>query len=313
MSGWTIDDIPNQAGRLAVITGATGGLGFETALALAGKGAEVVLTGRNAEKGADALARIHARHPGAAISYDTLDLASLASVADFAARFAATHDRLDLLVNNGGVMIPPTRKTTADGFELQFGTNFLSHFALTARLLPLLRAADAPRVVTVSSLAHRRGRINFDDLQAQRSYRPFRYYAQSKLADLMFALELQRRSDREGWRLMSLSAHPGWSTTELLNNGLGTDSLAVRVSHLAAPIFAQGPAEGALPQLYAATAPEAEKAGYYGPRDLFEMKGPVSKAHVAPRARDTAVAAQLWAVSERLTGVHYPDGIREAA
>jgi NAD(P)-dependent dehydrogenase (short-subunit alcohol dehydrogenase family) len=174
MSGWTIADIPPQSGKTAVITGATGGLGFETALALAGAGATVVLTGRSDAKGRDALARIRAQFPKAGISYEMLDLASLASVADFAARFAATHTSLDLLINNAGVMALPQRQTTADGFEMQLGTNYLSHYALTARLLPLLRRAPQPRVVNLSSLAHRTGAIDFDDLQSARSYVPWK-------------------------------------------------------------------------------------------------------------------------------------------
>jgi len=306
MSGWTTADIPDQAGRLVVITGATGGLGYETALALAGRGAEVVLTGRSDRKGTEALARIRAGFPRAAISYETLDLASLASVASFAERFAARHDHLDLLINNGGVMMPPQRQTTADGFELQFGTNHLAHFALTSHLLPLLRAAAAPRVVNVSSGLHARGELNFDDLQAEKSYDPMRTYGNSKLANLLFTFELQRRSDAGGWGLMSNAAHPGWATTDLMANGPGADSLMVRLSRLAAPLFAQSPAGGALPQLYAATSPEAEKAGYYGPSGLFELKGPPGKSTISNKATDTAVARRLWDVSEQLTGVAYP-------
>jgi NAD(P)-dependent dehydrogenase (short-subunit alcohol dehydrogenase family) len=312
MSAWTIDNIPDQSGRLAVITGATGGLGYETALALAGAGAEVVLTGRNDQKGAAALARIRAIYPDARISYETLDLGSLGSVGDFAGRFSAAHEKLDLLINNGGVMTPPERKTTADGFELQFGTNFLSHFALTAQLLPLLTKATAPRVVNVSSGVHHAGQINFDNLQGEKGYRPFKFYGQSKLANLLFTFELQRRSDANGWRLMSNAAHPGWATTDLMANGPGSNSLAVRLSHFAAPILAHGPAEGALPQIFAATDPKAEKNGYYGPTGLFELRGPVGEARVSGKARDTAIAARLWSVAEALTGVTYPNYARAA-
>jgi NAD(P)-dependent dehydrogenase (short-subunit alcohol dehydrogenase family) len=197
MAPWTIADIPSQSGRSAVVTG-TGGLGFETALALARAEAEVILAGRNADRGAASVARIRAQVPEANIGFAELDLASLASVAAFAKRMAAEHGSLDLLVNNAGVMTPPRRHTTADGFELQFGTNYLGHFALTGRLLPLLRAARAPRIVEVSSIAHRRASMDFQDLQAEKRYRPWAAYGQSKLAMLIFALELQRRSDAGG-------------------------------------------------------------------------------------------------------------------
>ncbi len=272
----------------------------------------MVLTGRNAQKGADALAGILAVYPDARISYETLDLASLKSVADFAARFSAAHDHLDILVNNGGVMMPPQRQTTADGFELQFGTNYLSHFALTGELLPRLIAAKAPRVVNVSSGMHNMGQINFDDLQGVKGYAPMKFYGQSKLANLMFALELQRRSDANGWRLMSTAAHPGWATTELMANGPGSDSLTVRVSRFVAPILAHDPKGGALPQLYAATDPHAQDGSYFGPTGLFELKGPPGKAGMAGKAKDLAVANRLWAVSEELTGVHYPALARAA-
>ena len=312
MSGWTTADIPDQTGKRVVITGATGGLGYETALALAGKGAEVVLTGRSDAKGLDALNRIRQVYPAAKITYETLDLASLASVADFAARFTAANQRLDILVNNGGVMMPPTRRTTADGFELQFGTNHLAHFALTGHLLPLLLAAPAPRVVNVSSGLHARGEINFDDLQLEKSYSPMQAYGQSKLANLLFTFELQRRSNANGWQLMSNAAHPGWATTDLMANGPGADSMMLRVSRFAAPFLANTPAGGALPQLYAATDPHAEKAAFYGPTGLFELKGAPGKSSMSSKARDMGVAARLWEVSERLTGVIYDARARAA-
>ena len=315
METWTTRNIPPQQDRRAVITGATGGLGYETALALAGAGAEVVLTGRNAAKGAAALAKIRAAYPQSIIRYADLDLADLASVKAFADRFADEHDMLDLLVNNAGVMAPPTRHATADGFELQFGTNYLSHFALTAHLLPLLRRGRQPRVVSLSSGAHRlMAAIHFDDLQWQRRYKPWQAYAQSKLAMLMFAFELQRRSDALGWGLTSNAAHPGYARTDLQTAGpsLGraTPSLAERFGTLIAPFASQSAAAGALPTLFAATSPEAKPAGYYGPQGFVEMKGPVGEAVVGQRARDVAVAARLWEVSEQLTGVGWPDGSR---
>jgi NAD(P)-dependent dehydrogenase (short-subunit alcohol dehydrogenase family) len=307
---WSIRSIPSQLGKLAVITGATGGLGLETALALAGAGAEIVLTGRNETKGQAALQRVRAAHPNASIRYEDLNLASLASVADFATRFAATHGALDLLVNNAGVMMPPARHTTADGFELQFGTNYLGHFALTAHLLPLLRAGRAARVVSLSSIAHKlQASIHFDDLQWERRYSPWPAYAQSKLAMLIFAIELQRRSDAAGWGLLSTAAHPGYARTGLQSAGpslgLAGPSITERLGKLAEPIMSHSAAEGALPTLFAATAPNARPGEYYGPLGLFELKGPPGKASISAQARDPALGARLWKVSEVLTGVPF--------
>ncbi|WP_338829334.1 SDR family oxidoreductase [Bradyrhizobium sp. 27S5] len=312
MTGWSTADIPRQRGRTAVITGATGGLGYETALALARAGANVVLTGRNGAKGQDALARIRAQLPDAAVTYETLDLASLASVADFAARFAASHDALDLLINNAAVMALPKRQVTSDGFEMQFGTNYLGHYALTAHLLPQLRRGQNTRVVNLSSLAHRTGAISFADLQSQRAYVPWRAYCQSKLAMLMFALELQRRSARNGWGIMSNAAHPGYARTELIPNGPGTDSLSWRLGRYLQPFMSHSAAAGALPTLFAATSPAAEPGGYYGPDWFYELKGPPVPARIMPQARDTVVAEQLWDVSAMLTGVSF-DQVATAA
>ena len=305
MTNWTVADIPTQSGKLAIVTGSTGGLGFETALVLAQTGAEVLLTGRNDAKGRDAVAKIRSRIPGAKISYETLDLASLASVTDFAKRFATGQSSLDLLINNAGVMALPTRQTTADGFEMQFGTNYLGHYALTAQLLPLLRRGQEPRVVNLSSIAHRTGTIDFGDLQGDRFYLPWKAYSQSKLAMLMFALELQRRSDATGWKLISLAAHPGWARTDLFTNGPGTGGFIGFGAMLAAPIFSQSAEDGALPILFAATSPGAEPGGYYGPNGIGELKGPPGPARIGPQAKNRATAARLWESSERLLGVHF--------
>jgi NAD(P)-dependent dehydrogenase (short-subunit alcohol dehydrogenase family) len=305
MSGWTIADIPPQNGKTAIITGATGGLGYETALALAGAGAKVVLTGRSDAKGRAALENIAAQFPKASISYETLDLATLNSVADFAARFAGAHNSLDLLVNNAGVMALPARQATTDGFEMQLGTNYFGHYALTARLLPLLRRANQPRVVNLSSLAHRSGAIHFDDLQSARAYAPWKAYCQSKLAMLVFALELQRRSDAAGWGPMSNAAHPGYARTDLIANGPGASGLLWRLSKSLQPLMSHSAAEGALPTLFAATSSAAKAAGYYGPNGFYEMKGPPSPAKIMPNAKDKATAARLWDVSAALTGVSF--------
>jgi NAD(P)-dependent dehydrogenase (short-subunit alcohol dehydrogenase family) len=304
MAQWTIADIPNQTGRFVVVTG-TGGLGFETALALARADAEVVLAGRNAAKGAASVARIKSQVPAANIRFMELDLASLTSVAAFAKLIAAEHGTLDLLVNNAGVMMPPRRRTTADGFELQFGTNYLGHFALTGLLLPLLTASQAPRVVEVSSIAHRRASIHFEDLQWERHYKPWPSYGQSKLAMLIFALELQRRSDAHGWGLMSMAAHPGIARTELFANGPGLSGIAKLMFGLVQPLISQSAAAGALPLLFAATAPGAVAGSYYGPSGWREMKGRVGPARIMPQAWNTETAARLWQVSEELTGVTF--------
>ncbi|HVK79421.1 MAG TPA: SDR family oxidoreductase, partial [Verrucomicrobiae bacterium] len=250
MARWTTKDIPPQTGRSAVVTG-TGGIGFEDALALALAGGDVVIAGRNPEKGATAVARIKACAPKATIRFEQCDLASLASVAEFCARLRTQRASLDLLINNAGVMTPPTRQETTDGFELQFGANYLGHFALTAGLLPLLRAGQASRVVSVSSVAAREGAIDFDDLQARRRYRPMPTYSQSKLACLMFALELQRRSVAGGWGVRSFGAHPGIARTDLLHNAPGRGS-AAGIARSALWFLFQPAAQGALPTLFAA-------------------------------------------------------------
>lgn len=289
-----------------MVTGANSGLGYETALALTNAGGDVVLAARNEAKAADALRRIRAVAPGGHVRIEKLDLASLASVAAFSQRLLDKGRAIDLLINNAGVMALKRRQTTADGFEMQLGTNYLGHYALTAQLLPLLRAASAPRVVNLSSLAHQQGRIDFDDLQGERSYRPWKAYSQSKLAMLMFALELQRRSDARGWGLISNAAHPGFARTELIANGPGTGGLLWRLNNLLMPLVSHSAASGALPTLYAATMMEAQPTGYYGPHGLLELKGGPTTAKVMARAREAVVAARLWDVSAALTVVAFP-------
>lgn len=304
MTGWTQADIPEQHGRTAIVTG-TGGLGFEDGLALARAGASVVVAGRNAAKGAEALSRIRAAVPSAQVRFEQLDLASLASVAAFAARISERHEPIDMLINNAGVMVPPRREATADGFELQFGTNYLGHFALTAHLLPLLRRGA--RVVSLSSVAARAGHINFDDLNSTQGYAAMTAYSQSKLACLMFALELQRRSDAMGWGVRSIASHPGIARTDLLHNGPGRCSAHGLVRTLL-PFLFQPADRGALPTLYAATAPDAVGGAYYGPDGIAEVRGYPTLAKVPAQALDQAAAARLWQVSEALTAVSFPDG-----
>lgn len=299
MAYWTASDIPSQTGRTAVITG-TGGLGLEDALALARAGAEVILAGRNSVKGEAALARVRGQVPGANIRFELMDLASLRSIADFAGRLQTQLGSLDLLINNAAVMTPPRRQTTEDDFELQWGTNYLGHFALTAHLLPLLRKGRQPRVVSLSSVAARSGAIHFDDLQAARGYQPMVAYAQSKLACLMFALELQRR----GLGVTSVAAHPGISRTDLLPNGAGPLSFAGLMRKVFWFLF-QPAAQGALPTLYAATSPAARGGAYYGPHRLFETRGYPRPAKIPAQALDAEACSRLWRVSEEMTGVTF--------
>lgn len=300
MARWTASDIPSQVGRVAVVTG-TGGLGLETARQLASAGSEVIIAGRNSEKAAQALASIGQTAPHAKVSFEKLDLASLASIRAFVERLNGERTKLDLLVNNAGVMVPPTRQLTSDGFEQQLGTNYLGHFALTAGLLPLLRAARHARVVTLSSVAARGGTIDFDDLNAETRYKPMPVYSQSKLACLLFAMELQRRSMWEGWGLTSIAAHPGVSRTDLLHNGPGRRS-AHGLARTLLPFLFQPVPQGALPILFAATATQASPGGYYGPDRLGETRGYPAPAKIPPAAEDSATAARLWDVSEVLTG-----------
>jgi len=302
-----VEDVPYQAGRIAIVTGATGGLGYETALALAGAHARVIVTGRDAAKGWKAVNAIRCVHPHADVRFEALDLASLASVRAFSAKMRVRDKPVQLLVNNAGVMALPARRLTGDGFEMQIATNYLGHFALTAQLLPLLLRGTRSRVVSLSSIAHRSARINLDDLQSS-NYNPWRAYGQTKLAMLMFAIELQRRSDKHGWGLMSNAAHPGWARTELFANGPNTASAWTwqRVfTAMAAPFLSHSAEAGAMPTLYAATSPDARGGVLYGPHGLSEMKGPPAVAKIAPRALDTAVAAGLWDESAAMTGVAF--------
>jgi NAD(P)-dependent dehydrogenase (short-subunit alcohol dehydrogenase family) len=303
MNNWTAYDIPSQQGRTAVVTG-TGGLGFQDALALAQAGANVIIAGRNASKGAAAVAQIRQAVPSARVSFEVLDLANLGSIKAFSNRLLNSRASLDLLINNAAVMSPPQRLTTADGFELQLGTNYLGHFALTARLLPLLRNGDKARVINVSSVAARSGAIDFDDLQSERSYKPMVAYSQSKLACLMFAFELQRVSDTAGWGIQSVAAHPGISRTDLLPNGAGAQSAAGRARRYLWFLF-QPAAQGALPTLFAATSPDAQGGLYYGPDKLSETRGYPTLARIPPQALEVSNATRLWRLSERLTGTAY--------
>lgn len=301
---WTAADIPSQKGRSVIITG-TGGIGYETALEMTRAGADVIMAGRNKEKGEAAIKKINTLNPVGTIRFEKLDLADLASIEAFSERIMTQRENLDILINNAAVMNPPQRKTTKDGFELQMGTNYFGHFALTAHLLPLLQNGMNSRVVTLSSIAHRSGVINFDDLQSEHDYKPQQTYAQSKLACLMFSLELQRRSDTAGWGITSMGAHPGISRTELIPNGSGRNSPAGIARRLLGPIAFQPAAHGAWPSLYAATAIEAKGGTYYGPSRMNEMRGYPKVAKMEPQAMDVEVASRLWEESKKLTNVKF--------
>ena len=309
-----IATVPDLSGKLAVITGSNSGLGFGLARRLSTAGADVVMAIRNRAKGEAAIDEIRATVPDAKLTVKPLDLSSLAGVAALGEQLNADGRPIDILINNAGVMTPPKRDTTTDGFELQFGSNHLGHFALTAHLMPLLRAADSPRVVSLSSLAARQGRIHFDDPQFEKSYSPGQAYGQSKLAVLMFARELDRRSKEAGWGILSDAAHPGLTKTNLQISGPShgrskpsTMEQLYKLSWRLTPFLWQEIDEGILPALYAATSPQAEGGAFYGPRGIYEAAGGgVATAKVPARARNDADCRRLWEISEQLTGVSYP-------
>ncbi|SNS63929.1 NAD(P)-dependent dehydrogenase, short-chain alcohol dehydrogenase family [Streptosporangium subroseum] len=297
--------VPDQSGKFAVVTGANSGTGKEAARRLAAAGARVVMAVRTVAKGEQARAEILARHPHANLEIRRIDLADLASVKEFADGLIADGTPLDLLINNAGVMAPPTRMTTADGFELQFGSNYLGPFALTVRLLPTVLAAAAPRVVTMSSGTAHYGRITFEDLQWERRYSPNRAYAQSKLADFMLTRHLAAVAAQRGWNLMSNGAHPGYTRTNLQTAGasLGGGKPSRLQALLNNVVPSQGVEPGTEPLLYAATSPEAVTGGYYGPGKWGGLVGPTVTARPPRRALDAVTNARLWTEAERLTGV----------
>jgi NAD(P)-dependent dehydrogenase (short-subunit alcohol dehydrogenase family) len=303
---WTAAEIPDQHGRVALVTGANSGLGFQTARALAGKGATVVMGCRNQIKGAEALARVIDEHPRASAELVELDLADLSSVHKAANDVLARHPRLDLLINNAGVMAIP-RHTTADGFEMQFGTNHLGHFALTGLLIERLLATQNSRVVSVSSTAHRWGRVRFDDLQRERRYRKWLAYGQSKLANLLFVRELQRRLASKDASTIAVAAHPGYASTHLQAVGpeMAGSRVMARVMPVANRVFSQTEEQGALPQLYAATALGVTGGEFFGPDGRFEMQGGPTRVVSSKAAQNDDDAYRLWEISEGLTGVRY--------
>jgi NAD(P)-dependent dehydrogenase (short-subunit alcohol dehydrogenase family) len=305
MAAWSVDSIPDQTGRIAVITGATSGLGHWCARSLARRGAEVVLAVRNAARGEAVAAEIRAEYPAAKVSVSELDLASLASVRDFAARSAGALPRIDVLLNNAGLGMQPTRHETKDGFEQQFGTNHLGHFALTGLLVPVLLRAPAPRVVTVASMAHRRGAMAWDDLQSQKNYSGRAVYSQSKLANLMLALELAARAKEQGSRLVSIGAHPGLALTGFLA-ATEMPGWMQTAGVVVSKLVGQSAEAGSWPSLYAAAMPDAANGEYWGPDGFLEIRGMPARGRVWPHATQRADWQRLWTESEKLTGVVYP-------
>jgi NAD(P)-dependent dehydrogenase (short-subunit alcohol dehydrogenase family) len=294
---WTSEDIPDLTGKIAIVTGANSGIGYAAAKALTGKGARVVLACRSQDKGEAALRQIAQEHPGARAELGLLDLSSLAAVRRFAGEFSQSYDRLDMLINNAGIMRTPFGRT-ADGFELQFGVNHLGHFALTGLLLDRILRTRGARVVTVSSYGHRFGKIDFEDLNADQGYDAEAAYGQSKLANLLFTYELQRRFSGAGVDAIAAAAHPGWT---------GGTNLAVhwRAIRLMSLIIGQKPSMGALPVLYAAAASDVQGGEYFGPRSLGGIRGYPTRVQSSAQSHDMQVAGRLWAVSEELTGVRY--------
>jgi NAD(P)-dependent dehydrogenase (short-subunit alcohol dehydrogenase family) len=306
MPHWTIAQAETQKGRTAIVTGANSGIGFTTAAGLAAAGAHVILACRNTSKAAAAAEEILDKQPDASLAIAALDLSSLASIHSFAEHIIATHPTIDILINNAGVMAYPTRRVTADGFEMQFGTNHLGHFALTGLLMPALLAAPEARIVTLSSIAHKRGRLHFDDINWQHSYSGWPAYQQSKLANLMFALELNRRALHAGSKITSVAAHPGVSQTKIFENGPGTKGPKAMVLKFAGPLIMQPDWQGALPTLYAATDQGLRGGEYIGPDGFMEIRGYPTIVKPNAHALDEAAAQQLWFLSEDLTGVTYP-------
>ena len=298
--------VPNQEGKLCIVTGSNSGIGKEAARRLAGAGASVIMAVRSLEKGEAARNEILTQLPDAQLEVRHLDLAELSSVRAFADQLIADNSPIDILLNNGGVMAPPKRAESADGFELQFATNFLGHYVLTLRLLPLLLTAAGPSVTTISSVAAQFGRINFKDLQSERHYIPYRAYAQSKLADLLFAQQLALIAFERNWDLMSNAAHPGLTRTNLLNARLnvGKDTQRTSIQTKLAP--AQSVEQGVEPMLYAATSPDAISGAYYGPRGLFGMRGATTFVKAPRSARKPETAQRLWEVAELLSGESVP-------
>ena len=304
---WTREEMPSLEGQIWVVTGANSGLGLETVKALAAKGAQVVMACRDPQRAEAAADEVRKIAPQAKLELESLDLASLESIAQFAARLAKTHPVIDGLINNAGVMAIP-RRTTADGFEMQLGTNHLGHYALSMQLLPLLEKAKAPRLISVSSTAHKIGTMNFEDLMGERSYSPWSAYGQSKLANLLFTYELNRKLSAAGKKTVAVAAHPGYAATNL--QGVASKMTGSKVNawfmNVGNSLMAQTADMGALPTLFAATGSEVKGGEYFGPDGFMELKGHPRRCDSNKKSKDVVAAQKLWEASEKLTGVRFP-------
>lgn len=304
---WNTNKIANQTGKIAIITGGTGGVGFADAKALASKGAKVILLGRNPQKGKEAVSKINQMYKDAEVSFYSVDLGNLAEVKSFGKKMCQQLDRLDILINNAGVMMPKQRTLTSDGFELQFGTNYLAHFALTSELLPLLKKTKGARVVTLGTLPGNFS-IDFENLQAEKSYSAWTAYNQSKLAEIIFALHLQRLSEQNNWGISSMGAQPGLVATGLVTKEAGSDTTLMAIGRVIFKIFPfvrQTADKGALSTLYAATDPHAKGGVLYGPNGMGEVSGYPRLGKINKEAKDLKIAQRLWDISLNLAKVKY--------
>lgn len=306
MDSWSYSDIPDQDGKIAIVTGANSGLGYFTAKGLAEKGCKVIMACRNTEKGERARSSLMKTTPGADLHVMQLDLAELASVRNFASEFASQYEKLDLLINNAGLMAIP-RRETADGFEMQFGVNHLGHFALTGLLFGLLKSTGGSRIVTVSSMAHNMGNIRFDDINWEKGYNKWKAYGMSKLANIHFTLEMADRVLARGIEMKVLMAHPGYADSKLIEKGpeMNGSNFLVKAGRLLNKMVAQSTEMGALPTLYAATAPEAVHRAYYGPRRMGGMRGYPERTFPNKKKLSKDVQQELWRLSESMTGVSF--------
>lgn len=298
-------NIPSQKGRTAIVTGATSGLGYETALALAKADAQVILAARNEKKASNTISDILNEYPQAKLKYMQIDTSSLSSVRSFAEQWRRENKGIDMLILNAGISNVPAREVTEDGFERQFATNYLGHFALTGLLLPYVKQEKGSRIVFVSSLSHKRTQLNFDDLQLEKAYNPMVAYSQSKLALLTFALELSKRMNESGSPVSVIPVHPGVAATGITRGGDRIKPIIQKITKRMFGLVGQSAAEGALPSIFAAASPDAQNGVFYGPDGRGERKGNPAPAIVAPYADDREIAGRLWTASEKLTGVHY--------
>ena len=302
---WDCRNIPSLQGKTVLVTGGTSGIGFEIVSVLAQAGADVVFTGRSPDTGEQAIGKIKDQNDRAQVVFEQNDISDLEQVRRISDIIKQRYDDLDILINCAGITRLNPRRLSADGYEMQFATNYLGHFALSAQLFPLMRRSQSARIISVSSIAHKAGTLQFDDLQGEKHYSPTEAYRQSKLAQLIFALEYQKRLQMSGLSMKSIPAHPGLSLTNIYQTVFSRQPFLLKLVLNVVRIVGQSAAAGALPVLYAATSPEAEGGIYYGPQGFMDLKGPPGKAHIAPQAQNQSDAVRLWEISEKLTGLRF--------